>query len=102
MLIIFIRIGEFVMQLIDIIAFSIVATVNATTLLLFVRNNCKLRILKKTLEEKNWCDMDLYASEKKGSLSFQIKKTKQSLNNNRKLLIMSFWYAVIVFLSYIT
>lgn len=89
------------MQLIDIIAFSIVATVNATTLLLFVRNNCKLRILKKTLEEKNWCDMDLYASEKKGSLSFQIKKTKQSLNNNRKLLIMSFWYAVIVFLSYI-
>lgn len=102
MLIIFIRIGEFVMQLIDIIAFSIVVTVNATTLLLFVRNNCKLRILKKTLEEKNWCDMDLYASEKKGSLSFQIKKTKQSLNNNRKLLIMSFWYAVIVFLSYIT
>lgn len=90
------------MQLVDIITFFIVATVNATTLLFFVRNNCKLRILKKMLEEKDWCDMDLHTSEKEGSLSFQIKKTKQSLNNSRKLLIMSFWYAVIVFLSYIT
>lgn len=89
------------MQLTDVIAFLIVMILDSAAIFLFTRDHCKLRFLLKTLEEKNWCDIITDESENKRSLRLQIKETKLSLSNNKKILIMSFCYTAMVFLFYI-